>query len=278
MQERRLSPQAKIIHIDIDRSEIGKLCRAYLGLVGDVGQVLESLLPRVETKPASPWIQRVVKLKNRHALPSSNAGDGPSAHTLIRLVADRLDERAIIVTDVGQHQMWTAQAFPFRGSQQWLTSGGLGTMGFGLPAAIGAALAAPGQPVLLFSGDGSIMMNIQELATAVEENINIKIFLMNNNSLGLVRQQQSLFFGNRRFASGFSLQPDFCAIARGFGMPAWDLESADYPHKLLDEALRNPGPALIHASIREADVLPMVPPGEANRNMIQGGCHAGLAI
>ncbi len=269
--------QAKIIHVDIDRCEIGKLCQTCLGLVGDVGQVLEALLPLVKTRAASAWTKRIAKLKALHPLPASNPGDFPSPRTLIRLVAEHLDDRAIIVTDVGQHQMWTAQTFPFCGSQQWLTSGGLGTMGFGIPAAIGAALAAPERTVVSFSGDGSAMMNLQELATAVEENANIKIFLMNNNSLGLVRQQQSLFFGNRRFASGFSRQPDFCALARSFGMPAWDLGDED-PRLKIAEALGTPGPALIHAPIQEADVFPIVPPGEANRNMIQGGCHAHIAI
>ena len=150
-------------------------------------------------------------------------------------------------------------------------------MGFGLPTAIGAALAAPDRTVISFSGDGSAMMNIQELATAVEHNVNIKILIMNNKSLGLVRQQQSLFFGNRRFASQFFLQPDFCTIARGFGMPTLDLGTAQDPRKALAETLLDPGPVLIHAPIREADVLPMVPPGEPNRNMINGEDHANLA-
>ncbi len=270
-------PKAKVIHIDIDHCEINKLRMAYLGMVGDIRDVLEALLPLLEKKPDSPWPGRIAELKKDFALPVSGLEDHFSPRTLIRKAAELLDDYAIVCTDVGQHQMWTAQTFQFRGTQQWLTSGGLGTMGFGIPAAIGASLAAPDLTVLCFSGDGSAMMNLQELATAVEVHANVKILLINNNSLGLVRQQQSLFFGNRRFASTFSRPVDFTAIARGFGLRTWDLAGDKDWSSLLAEALKTTGPALIHAPVREADVLPMVPPGEANKNMIQGDCHARLA-
>lgn len=256
------------------QSEIDKLRRAHLGMVSDIRDVLEAFLPLVVKNQHSPWPGRIANLKKCHPLPASGLEDFRAPRFLIHQAAKLLDDNAIVTTDVGQHQMWTAQTFPFRGSQQWLTSGGLGTMGFGIPAAIGASLVAPERTVLCFSGDGSAMMNIQELATAVEVNANVKILLMNNNSLGLVRQQQSLFFDNRRFASTFSRPVDFAAIARGFGMSTWDLANAEYPQRLLAEALNTQGPALIHAPIRETDVLPMVPPGEANKNMIQGECHA----
>ncbi len=159
--------------------------------------------------------------------------------------------------------------------RQWLTSGGLGTMGFGVPAAIGAALAFPTRRVVCFSGDGSLMMNIQELATAVEQRSNIKIILMNNNSLGLVRQQQDLFYGGRIYASRYQSQCNFATIAEGFGMRAFDLATSSEPLEALACALDERGPCLIHAPINaRAQVYPMVPPGAANRNMIGGEAHA----
>jgi acetolactate synthase regulatory subunit len=142
--------------------------------------------------------------------------DPRTPYGLIRAVADCLDDQATITTDVGQHQMWVAQAYPLRRPRQWLTSGGLGTMGFGMPAAIGAALAEPERTVVCFTGDGSILMNVQELVTAAEEKVNVKIVLMNNSSLGLVFQQQTMFYGERIYASKFKGMPDFVRVAEGF--------------------------------------------------------------
>ncbi len=180
-----------------------------------------------------------------------------------------IEGETFISTDVGQHQMRVAQAFPFERPRQWLTSGGLGTMGFGLPAAIGAAIEKPDATVVCFSGDGSLLMNIQELITAVEENANIKIILCNNNSLGLVHQQQDLFYGKRIFASNYSRAIDFKRIAEGFQMDAYDLGDCPDPILAIAEALARPGPALINAPIDvQHKVFPMVPPGGANKEMI----------
>jgi acetolactate synthase-1/2/3 large subunit len=148
-------------------------------------------------------------------------------------------------------------------------------MGFGLPAAIGAALAAPERTVVCFSGDGSLLMNLQELATAAEEGVNVKVILLNNAHLGLVRQQQQLFYGGRYHASRFHAEPDFVAIARGFGVNAWDLGASADPHAILARALAEPGPCLVNVPIEaEQNVYPMVPPGGANRDMIGGELHA----
>jgi len=267
-------PSADIIHIDIDASELGKIKPAHVGIVGDVGKVLEALLPKVETRRRSEWLTFVAGLKEQHALPTSTADDLRTPYGLISRAARLLDEEAIIATDVGQHQMWTAQAYPFRRPRQWLTSGGLGTMGFGIPAAIGASLIRPERKVVCFSGDGSLMMNIQELATAVEQNVNIKIILMNNHSLGLVHQQQELFYGNRIYASVYQSQVDFVKIAQGFGMKAYDLAVSSDPAATLARALGCDGPCLIHAPIDGSEsVYPMVPPGAANKNMIGGEAH-----
>ena len=264
-------PRAKIVHIDVDRSELHKIRQAHVAVNGDVAQVLEALLPRVKAQLRKRWLSHVESLKSRFPVEWAEQDDPRSHYGLVRAVAAAVGDEAVITTDVGQHQMWVAQAYPFRRPRQWLTSGGLGTMGFGMPAAIGAALAAPERTVVCFSGDGSFKMNIQELATLAEEWLNVKIVLMNNNSLGLVYQQQNLFYGKRVFASKYRGAPDFVKIAEGFGVPAVDLDTAANPRGTLAQALATPGPCLIHVSIdREQFVYPMVPPGAANTEMIGG--------
>ncbi|THF62470.1 acetolactate synthase large subunit [Pseudothauera rhizosphaerae] len=264
-------PKAKIVHIDVDPSELHKIRQAHVAINGDVARVLEALLPRVEVSLRKRWLSRVESLKSRFPVPWANQDDPRTHYGLVQAVAAALDDEAVIATDVGQHQMWVAQAYPFRRPRQWLTSGGLGTMGFGVPAAMGAALAERDRTVVCFSGDGSLMMNVQELATLAEEWLNVKIVLMNNNSLGLVYQQQNLFYGKRVFASKYRGAPDFVKIAEGFGIPAVDLDTAANPRGTLAQALHTPGPCLIHVSIdREQFVYPMVPPGAANTEMIGG--------
>ncbi|MGC3965206.1 MAG: acetolactate synthase large subunit [Rhodocyclaceae bacterium] len=267
----KFCPNANIIHIDIDPAELGKIRRPHVAIHGDVGQALQMLLPRVTITLRKEWLSRVASLKTAHPLAMPEVDDPRSHYGLVRAVASLLDDEAVIATDVGQHQMWVAQAYPFARPRQWLTSGGLGTMGFGLPAAIGAALAEPSRTVVCFSGDGSLQMNIQELATAVEEGANVKIVLMNNQSLGLVHQQQDLFYGKRVFAADYRRRMDFICIAQGFGLDAFDLDAAEDPLVMLRTALRANGPCLIHASIDVAQkVFPMVPPGAANTEMIGG--------
>ena len=262
-------PNAKIIHIDIDRSELHKVKDAHVAIAGDVGQVLAELLPRVKPQLRKRWLSHVESLKGRFPLAMPGIEDPRTPYGLIHAVANCLDDSAIITSDVGQHQMWVAQAYPFRRSRQWLNSGGLGTMGFGFPAAIGAALAAPERTVVCFSGDGSLKMNIQEMATAAQEGVNVKIILMNNQSLGLVHQQQNLFYGKRIMASRYERPTDFLKIAEGFGMRAVDLDPSPNPRATLAEALHTPGPCLIHATIDPNEfVYPMVPPGAANSEMI----------
>lgn len=266
-------PRAKVVHIDIDPCEIDKLRSAQIGIVGDAARVMGMLLPMVREQSRSLWLNRVRDLKKMYPIPAGEDLNTP--YGLIPYVASLVGDEAVIATDVGQHQMWTAQLYPFRRPRQFLTSGGLGTMGFGLPAAIGASLACPDRPVICFSGDGSLMMNIQELATAVEQNVNIKIVLMNNCSLGLVRQQQNLFYGKRLFASCYKSQVDFVRIAEGFGLKPFDLGRESDPHSALSHALMEKGPSLIHAPIsNEEMVFPMVPPGAPNRQMIGGEAHA----
>ena len=264
-------PQARIVHIDIDPAELDKIRTAHVGITGDVTAVLERLMPQIKADLRSDWLSRVAELKDEYSLRMPGLDDPRTPYGLIRAVADALDDEATIATDVGQHQMWVAQAYPLRRSRQWLTSGGLGTMGFGLPTAIGASLAEPERTVVCFSGDGSILMNIQEFASAAEENVNVKVVLMNNSSLGLVYQQQNLFYGERTFSSKFKGVPDFITVAKGFGWQTVDLDQFADPRAALGEALSSRGPTLIHASIdMEEQVLPMVAPGAANKDMIGG--------
>ncbi len=184
---------------------------------------------------------------------------------IIRSVASLVDSDTIVCTDVGQHQMWVAQYYPFSRPRTILSSGGLGTMGFGLPAAIGAALANPEKKVILFTGDGSLLMNIQELATLADLNLNLTIILFNNGHLGLVRQQQELFYDKNYIASRFDTNPDFRTIAEGFGITSYDLKDYDSPISILSRALNEQKSCLINVPIHYShNVLPIVPPGAAN--------------
>ncbi|MHA6432318.1 thiamine pyrophosphate-dependent enzyme, partial [Escherichia coli] len=239
-------PNAKIIHVDIDRAELGKIKQPHVAIQADVDGVLAQLIPQVEAQPRAEWHQLVADLQREFPCPIPKACDPLSHYGLINTVAACVDDNAIITTDVGQHQMWTAQAYPLNRPRQWLTSGGLGTMGFGLPAAIGAALANPDRKVLCFSGDGSLMMNIQEMATASENQLNVKIILMNNEALGLVHQQQSLFYKQGVFAATYPGKINFMQIAAGFGLETCDLNNEADPQAALQEIINRPGPALIH--------------------------------
>ncbi len=262
-------PNAKIIHVDIDRAELGKIKQPHVAIQGDVAEVLTQLIPQTDATGREEWRQLVADLQNEFPGAIPTEGDPLSHYGLINAVAACVDDSAIITTDVGQHQMWTAQAYPLNRPRQWLTSGGLGTMGFGLPAAVGAALANPDRKVICFSGDGSLMMNIQEMATAAENQLDVKIILMNNEALGLVHQQQSLFYKQGVFAATYPGMINFMQIAAGFGLHTCDLNAEEDAHAALQAAIDRPGPALIHVRIDpEQKVYPMVPPGAANTEMV----------
>jgi len=262
-------PNAKIIHVDIDRAELGKIKQPHVAIQGDVAEVLTQLIPQTDATDRADWRQLVADLQREFPGAIPTEGDPLSHYGLINAVAACVDDSAIITTDVGQHQMWTAQAYPLNRPRQWLTSGGLGTMGFGLPAAVGAALANPDRKVICFSGDGSLMMNIQEMATAAENQLDVKIILMNNEALGLVHQQQSLFYKQGVFAATYPGMINFMQIAAGFGLHTCDLNAEEDAHAALQAAISRPGPALIHVRIDpEQKVYPMVPPGAANTEMV----------
>ncbi|HEU4581310.1 MAG TPA: biosynthetic-type acetolactate synthase large subunit [Polyangiaceae bacterium] len=260
----RFCRNARILHFDIDERELGKIKPVEFGVRVDARLALARLLEWTAPATRTAWRQRIDRLRAERPLVLSGQGAG----FLQRLSAE-LDPRTIITTDVGQHQMWVAQCMPFRQPRTLLTSGGLGTMGFGLPAAIGAALAAPARKVVCVSGDGSLLMNLQELATLAELGLDVTTFVMNNSQLGLVRQQQQLFYGQRYSAAHFERGSDFAALARAFGLRG---ERAP-AHELTGEALRalleQPGPLLVDVRLPGTEnVLPMVPPGASNLDMI----------
>lgn len=267
-------PQAKVVHVDIDRGEIGKLKRADVGIEGDVADALSGLAARTRARDRPGWRARIDALQRAHAPPPC-PGDPRAPAAVIATLAAGLGGDAIVTTDVGQHQMWVAQWFPFARPRALLTSGGLGTMGFGLPAAIGAALAAPRRTVACISGDGSILMNLQELVTLAELDLDVKVVVLDNAALGLVHQQQTLFYARRSFAARFERPPDLVGIATALGIDALDLDAATPDDARLGALLTRPGPALIRVRIGvEQQVLPMVPPGAANTDMIVGAAAA----
>ena len=261
--------KADIIHVDVDAAEIHKIKRAHLPIVGDLGLVITALLPLVGSDNRHAWLSRLSEI--RAALPCGPFRGNGGLHPIdaIKTAHSLAPAGTIVCTDVGQHQMWVAQAYPFAEPGTFLTSGGLGTMGFGLPTAIGAALANPGRRVLCISGDGSFQMNIQELATLAELGLPVTILLLNNGHLGLVRQQQELFYGGNYIASRFDLELDFAAISRQFGIQGFSVRQPASVTDILREALSHDGPSLVDIPVHhEENVFPMVPPGRANTDMI----------
>ncbi|MCP3927444.1 MAG: biosynthetic-type acetolactate synthase large subunit [Desulfobacterales bacterium] len=263
---------ANIIHIDIDYSEIDKIRESNCGIKGDACEVLKILLPLIDESKRTNWIKTITNVKDENPVMDYDDLDIFYPGKLIYETGIAAGKNVIVTTDVGQHQMWTAQSYPFSRPGQFLTSGGLGTMGFGLPTAIGAALANPDKKIICFSGDGSILMNIQELATLSEQNLNVKIIILNNGHLGLVRQQQELFYNANYMASKFECRPDFSKIAEGFGINSFKLNNCVSPIEALQEIMKAEGPTLIEVDIDpNENVYPMVPPGAANIEMITEG-------
>ncbi len=261
--------KADIIHIDIDPSEINKIKKTTISLASDAKSALEYIIPMINENKRESWRENSHVKKLRYDKIRHNGPSHPES--VIKTVSEAADKDAIITTDVGQHQMWVARKYPFSTGRNFLTSGGLGTMGFGLPAAIGAALANPDRQVICFSGDGSILMNIQELATLADLNLNVKIILLNNGQLGLVRQQQELFYSKNYIASIFHSSPDFPQIAKYFNITGCGIDPFDPRSRSIEECMRIPGPVLINVPVTEEyNVYPMVPPGEANIVVLKG--------
>ena len=264
---------AKIIHVDIDPSSIGKLVHVDYPIVGDLKAVLEEMAPLIEQKVDperyEAWREILGRYQELHPLTYEDSDKVLKPEWVIQRVGEKLKGKARISTDVGQHQMWTAQYYPFTRPREFITSGGLGTMGFGFPAAMGVKRGVPDEISINFSGDGSILMNIQELMTAVEYRLPVINIILNNNYLGMVRQWQTFFYDKRYAETDLSMQPDFVKLAESFGGVGYRVKTKEEFDKALDDAISKGVVALIDVVIdRYENVLPMVPAGGSLYNML----------
>lgn len=267
----RFAADAKIIHIDLDPAEIDKTVESDVWLIGDAGRVLEAIMGAMRKKIAdhSEWNKTLADIRRKEPMPHSSYEGEIAPWQALEAFCEITDHKAIITTEVGQNQMWAAQHCKVEAPRRFLSSGGLGTMGFGFPAAIGAAYACPGQTVCCVAGDGSLMMNIQELDTCARYNIPVKIMLLNNACLGNVRQWQYLFYNCRYSNTIYTRNPDFVALSESMGVPAFSVSSPEELRPSLEKLLAEPGPALLDVRIPQgAMVLPMVYPGDSIDNMV----------
>jgi acetolactate synthase-1/2/3 large subunit len=258
---------AKLIHVELDRSEIGKNVATDVGLVGDARDILRALLGRVAPRECEAWRAEIAAfMRPRH----ESFRDDLAPESILGAIDRAAGGRCTIVSDVGQHQMWVAKLFPYRRPNTHITSGGLGTMGFAVPAAMGAALARPDEPVWAISGDGGFQMNMQEIATMVQEGIPVKMAVFNNGYLGMVRQWQQFFHG-RRYSATPIWSPDYVRLAEAYGIFGRRVERGAEVDGAVSEAIAHPGPALVEFLIeQEANVFPMIPPGASLSEPIEG--------
>ena len=265
------APNAKIVHVDIDASEINKIIKVDLGIVADCKATLEALLDFDSYSIRhDDWLETCNENKAKQPFAYKEDEDGvfSKPQRTIEYIGEITQGDAVVTTDVGQHQMWVAQFFPFKNHGQLVTSGGLGTMGFGIPAAIGAKLAAPDKTVVAFVGDGGFQMTNQEMAILEEYNLDIKIVIINNGTLGMVKQWQDKFFNKRFSHSVFNGQPDFLKLAEAYNVKGYLVENPSQLEQELDAAFQHEGPALIDVRISPIEpVSPMVPSGKANHEM-----------
>ncbi len=269
------APHAKFIHIDVDPAEISKNVPAHIPIVGDAKNVLAKLAVEYRALTADPsrldaWWQKIRGWQERYPLKYEDSeGAEIKPQYMVQALYEATGGDAIITSDVGQHQMWTAQYYHFSQPRRWINSGGLGTMGFGLPSAMGAAVACPDQLVCCVAGDGSVQMNMQELATCAQEGIPIKVFIMNNGYLGMVRQWQELFWEKRYSQVDMGAYPDYVKLAEAYGATGMRFEDK---HTLVDDfkrAIATEGPVLVDVRVtREENTYPMIPAGKAAREMV----------
>ncbi|MBI2500114.1 MAG: biosynthetic-type acetolactate synthase large subunit [Deltaproteobacteria bacterium] len=277
---KKFAVHAKKIHLDIDASSIGKIVNVDIGLVGDAKEVVSKIVSLAKKDPErvrryrnslKPWKEQIQRWQKEHPLYyPQEIGGTLRPQYVIQKIYEATKGEAIITTDVGQHQMWTAQIYKFNGPRRWCTSGGLGTMGFGLPAAIGAQLAYPNDTVFCISGDGSIQMNIQELATAVQNKLPVKVAIINNFYLGMVRQWQQFFYERRYSESEMLAMPDFVKLAESYGAVGFLVKKPSEVETVLKESLKiKDRPVLIDFHVvKEENVMPMVPAGKGLDEML----------
>jgi acetolactate synthase I/II/III large subunit len=269
------APRAKFIHIDVDPAEISKNVPAHIPIVGDAKHVLAKLLIEYRAIGADPerlsaWWQRIDGWKEKYPLAYEDSSDNEiKPQYMIKALYEATGGEAIVTSDVGQHQMWAAQYYDFPKPRRWINSGGLGTMGFGLPAAMGAAVGCPDRLVCCIAGDGSVQMNAQELATCAQEQIPIKVFVMNNGFLGMVRQWQELFWDGKYSHVETGEFPDFVKLAEAYGATGMRLEDKTTLVEDMKRAIETPGPVFVDVRVtREENTYPMIPAGQAAREMV----------
>jgi len=269
------APRAKFIHIDVDPAEISKNVPVHIPVVGDAKNVLAKLVTEyraleVDSSRLDTWWERIEGWRAKHPLRYDEAANGEiKPQYLVQALYEATDGDAIVTTDVGQHQMWAAQYYHFDQPRRWINSGGLGTMGFGLPAAMGAKVGCPDATVVCLAGDGSVQMNMQELATCAQEGIDIKVVIMNNGYLGMVRQWQELFWDRRYSQVDMGDFPDFVKLAEAYGATGIRLTQSAGLVEALREAIATPGPVMVDVRVgREENVYPMISPGQAARDMV----------
>jgi acetolactate synthase-1/2/3 large subunit len=269
------APRAKFIHIDVDPAEISKNVPAHIPIVGDAKNILPKLTAEYRALDSDPtrlegWWQRILGWQEKHPLGYEDSSDAEiKPQYMVQAMFEATNGNAIVTSDVGQHQMWAAQWYGFTRPRQWINSGGLGTMGFGLPSAMGAKVACPDDDVVCLAGDGSLIMNIQELATCVDEQIPVKIFLMNNGYLGMVRQWQELFWDRRYSSVKMGSSPDWVKLAEAFGARGMRIEDKNELVGGFKEALAADGPVLVDVRVtQEENCYPMIPAGQAARDMV----------
>ncbi len=263
------APNAVKAHIDIDPAEFNKRVKVDYILHGDLKEVLQALIPFIEKKDRSDWVKHLEEYKNKYPLEFEDSNEVIKPQRFLKRLYEITQGKAIVSTDVGQHQMWAAQYYLFDEPNRWITSGGLGAMGFGFPAAIGAAVAKPNDLVISISGDGSFQMCMQELATVRQYNIPVKIVLLNNNFLGMVRQWQELFYNERFSESEYQFNPDFIKIMEAYNIPGKRIEKPSQIDEGIEFLLSENGPTFLEVVIpADEKVFPMIPAGKSQRDMI----------
>jgi acetolactate synthase-1/2/3 large subunit len=263
------APHAKIIHIDLDPAEIGKNVNVNVPIVGDVKHVLNNLLKLTDSTQHTEWVNQLEDWRRDHPLTDTRKSTALLPQYIVKTLYEATRGQAIVVTGVGQHQMWTAQYYTFHDPRTFVSSGGLGTMGFGLPAAMGAKVGKPEKTVWLIDGDGSFQMNIQELATLVQDDINVKVAVLNNGFLGMVRQWQELFH-NRNYVATPLSAPDLVGVAEAYGVAGVRVTEREMVEDAINQAMEHDGPFLIDFRVEpEENVFPMVPPGAATAEFIE---------
>jgi acetolactate synthase-1/2/3 large subunit len=269
------APEAKIIHIDIDPAEIGKNIPVDVPIVGDAKLVLRDLIKELKRRKylreRERWGERIEELKAEVEMPpeSTESDQRISPRELVRVLHEALkDQDYILTTDVGQNQMWMARYFPVEEPRRFISSGGLGTMGFGLPAALGAKVAAPEKTVVAVVGDGGFLMTAQELATAVDNDIEVKVFVMDNRLLGMVAQWQRLFYDERLSESKLDEKTDIVKLTESYGAAGITVEEPSELESAVEEALETPGTVVVDVFVDPEEIIPMVPPGGELRDIL----------